>query len=502
MREIPPVFFVLLVFFSSSLTVVLSEVRSCSMQRLTMVGGFENTNRALSGSILTQHRVKSVRECTVRCLSTAGCVSFNYESAPVGLAGGFRSCELNNSTVWTAGLYRLVHRERFVYYEKVEDGGAIFVKPDCGAVPNVTNASTNVTDSTYVTSVTYKCSNGFDVQGSDTIYCQPDGTWETPPTCLISQNSRCGNSPVVDKATSSRDTSTDTVTYTCEPGYRINGTNPISCMINDVWEPAPSCEERGFPVAISITNKDVVHPSLGKDEGSWMTDTALDNGMVYITEKSHNPGKVIEYTSANFPYTNLPREIDVECDGTTHVIRDGYLFCGQHNNLNIMKYRLTDGQALTTGDLPSDAGVHDVYPYTCASHTDIDVAADEHGLWVVYANTSNNIVVSRLDPETLDISDTRVISDHAKTNTAETFIIDGVLFAINSSPTNYVSYVYDLFRGSGKTLTSTDLPLASGSLSADTTWDSFTMVDYNPRDGKLYVYSEGKAIRYDVTLTF
>ena len=32
-------------------------------------------------------------------------------------------------------------------------------------------------------SITYHCNEGFDVVGSNILTCQSDGTWDTPPRC-------------------------------------------------------------------------------------------------------------------------------------------------------------------------------------------------------------------------------------------------------------------------------------------------------------------------------
>ena len=72
-----------------------------------------------------------------------------------------------------------------------------------------------------------------------------------------------------------------------------------------------------------------------------------------------------------------------------------------------------------TVELP-DANYYDTSPYAIDKNTDIDLAVDEKGLWAIYATEENNgkIVVSRLDPESLEIIETYQ-TDYEKTGVME-----------------------------------------------------------------------------------
>ena len=54
------------------------------------------------------------------------------------------------------------------------------------------------------------------------------------------------------------------------------------------------------------------------------------------------------------------------------------------------------------------AGYGNQASYQWRGSTDIDFSVDENGLWVIYATEANNwnLVVSKLDPESLEIKDT------------------------------------------------------------------------------------------------
>ncbi|KAI8500842.1 hypothetical protein Bbelb_216600 [Branchiostoma belcheri] len=95
----------------------------------------------------------------------------------------------------------------------------------------------------YPNGVTFTCNTGYGLSGAATLTCQADGTWSHPqPTC---QSGQCPTltppsngtlSPV--GATSYR----DVVTFTCNQGYELVGTSTVTCLSNLAWSHAvPTC---------------------------------------------------------------------------------------------------------------------------------------------------------------------------------------------------------------------------------------------------------------------
>ena len=91
-------------------------------------------------------------------------------------------------------------------------------------------------------------------------------------------------------------------------------------------------------------------------------------------------------------------------EGTGHVVYDGYLYYILYNTNTMVKYDIQNRNIVTTSPLPN-AGYHNLYAYGWGGFSDIDFAADEQGLWVLYATSSNNgkMVISKLDPSNLSI---------------------------------------------------------------------------------------------------
>lgn len=84
-------------------------------------------------------------------------------------------------------------------------------------------------------------------------------------------------------------------------------------------------------------------------------------------------------------------------DGTGFVVYDGAVFYNKERTRNIVKYdlrtRIKSGEAIIT-----NANYHDTSPYRWGGKSDIDLAVDENGLWVIYATEANNgrLVVSQV----------------------------------------------------------------------------------------------------------
>ncbi|NXC31521.1 C4BPA protein, partial [Campylorhamphus procurvoides] len=96
----------------------------------------------------------------------------------------------------------------------------------------------------------FTCDKGFTLIGESTIYCtmgpNHNGTWSNPaPEC---KEVRCENPDVKNARRLSgfgtEHTYKDTVTFECNSGYRMKGSNLVTCEANNSWTPPlPKCDE-------------------------------------------------------------------------------------------------------------------------------------------------------------------------------------------------------------------------------------------------------------------
>lgn len=110
--------------------------------------------------------------------------------------------------------------------------------------------------------------------------------------------------------------------------------------------------------------------------------------------------------------------------GTGHVVYNGSLFYNKYQSNVVVKYHFRSRSVLVQRNLPG-AGYNNTFPYSWGGFSDMDFMVDESGLWAVYTTNQNagNIVVSRLDPHTLEVVrswDT----GYPKRSAGEAFMID------------------------------------------------------------------------------
>uniref|UniRef100_A0AAR5PA08 Sushi domain-containing protein n=1 Tax=Dendroctonus ponderosae TaxID=77166 RepID=A0AAR5PA08_DENPD len=89
----------------------------------------------------------------------------------------------------------------------------------------------------------FTCDNGFDVRGPNETVCQPSGDWASPfPTC---KEIRCDEPKVPENGFiqgSGPYRAGDTIQFSCNPDYMIEGQYVIACLQNSNWSgPIPKC---------------------------------------------------------------------------------------------------------------------------------------------------------------------------------------------------------------------------------------------------------------------
>uniref|UniRef100_A0A8C9FGT4 Myocilin n=1 Tax=Pavo cristatus TaxID=9049 RepID=A0A8C9FGT4_PAVCR len=185
----------------------------------------------------------------------------------------------------------------------------------------------------------------------------------------------------------------------------------------------------------------------------------------------------------------LPRPLE----STGAVVYRGGLFFQPRRSRALARYDLRAEAISAERELPG-AGYHGQYPYSWGGYTDIDLAVDETGLWVVYSTekAKGAIVLSKLDPETLEIRRTWE-TNIRKQSVANSFIICGTLYTVSSysAPNATVNFAYD-------TATSTSRSL---SIPFENRFQYLSMVDYNPAERRLFAWDSYNMVAYPVRLT-
>uniref|UniRef100_A0A8C5V6Z3 Olfactomedin 3 n=1 Tax=Microcebus murinus TaxID=30608 RepID=A0A8C5V6Z3_MICMU len=230
--------------------------------------------------------------------------------------------------------------------------------------------------------------------------------------------------------------------------------------------------------------------------GAWMTDPLASekNNRVWYMDSYTNNKIVREYKSiADFVSGAESRTYNLpfKWAGTNHVVYNGSLYFNKYQSNIIIKYSFDLGRVLAQRSLEY-AGFHNVYPYTWGGFSDIDLMADEIGLWAVYATNQNagNIVISQLNQDTLEVTKSWS-TGYPKRSAGESFMICGTLYVTNSHLTG--AKVYYSYSTKTSTYEYTDIPFHNQ-------YFHISMLDYNARDRALYAWNNGHQVLFNVTL--
>uniref|UniRef100_A0A8C2XCK6 Olfactomedin 4-like 2 n=1 Tax=Cyclopterus lumpus TaxID=8103 RepID=A0A8C2XCK6_CYCLU len=132
--------------------------------------------------------------------------------------------------------------------------------------------------------------------------------------------------------------------------------------------------------------------------------------------------------------------------------------------------------------------------YDCRANSDVDVEADESGLWALYATVGNhgNLVVSRLvwdgEAETLNVTqtwETRLF----KKAVSNAFMVCGVLYATRYVDEFQEEVFYAFDTATGKEDNSLALPLEKVA-------KGVASLSYNPTNRQIYMYNDGYLLAY------
>ncbi|KAI4895827.1 hypothetical protein NFI96_026610 [Prochilodus magdalenae] len=238
--------------------------------------------------------------------------------------------------------------------------------------------------------------------------------------------------------------------------------------------------------------------------GGWGRDTSFEGEERYWIQplvNSHKYGNIIRYYKS-FEDFMADRNYRDESIAPSHTHSDAVQGPGTLLYNGVVYY-----QCYTTAELCSfnlqtkknqrvklpEAGVNNKFPYcyyNCHDWTDIDLAADSDGLYVMYATEGNhgNMVVSRVDRENFNVTHTwktRLF----KRSVTNTFMVCGVLYA-----TRYVDqYREEVFYAFDTTTGMEDNTL---SLPLEKVSPAVANLHYNPTDMKLYMYNDAYLLAF------
>lgn len=184
-------------------------------------------------------------------------------------------------------------------------------------------------------------------------------------------------------------------------------------------------------------------------------------------------------------------------EGPSAVLYGGALYYHCYRSPDICRYSLATN-AVKRVTLPgTGVGFNNKFPYCyydCRLNSDVDLEADETGLWAIYATVGNhgNLVLSRLswdaEAETLNITqtwETRLF----KKAVSNAFMACGVLYATRYVDEYREEVFYAFDAATGKEDNSLAMPLEKVA-------KGVASLSYNPTDRQIYMYNDAYLMAY------
>uniref|UniRef100_A0A8C9S497 Gliomedin n=1 Tax=Scleropages formosus TaxID=113540 RepID=A0A8C9S497_SCLFO len=208
--------------------------------------------------------------------------------------------------------------------------------------------------------------------------------------------------------------------------------------------------------------------------GTWMQDAALqDDEKIWAAE--HFSGRVVrEYSDIAAFQNDSGTSIDTKkfFQGCGHVVHNGSMY--YHSNmLNTLAIE--------------NALYHNLRYLLPNSKTYFKLAADENGLWLMFASSfDESMVVALLDEKTFSVS-TYVNTTYPRSKAGNAFVACGVLYVTDTKDTE-VTFAFDLLKEKPVNV-SFEFRAPSGVLA---------MLSYNPKNRHLYLWDNSYVKEYEV----
>ncbi|XP_026166228.1 olfactomedin-4 [Mastacembelus armatus] len=184
-------------------------------------------------------------------------------------------------------------------------------------------------------------------------------------------------------------------------------------------------------------------------------------------------------------------------EGPSAVLYGEALYYHCYRSADVCRYDLNTNTVKRVTLPGTGVGFNNKFPYCyydCRPNSDVDVEADETGLWAIYATVGNhgNLVVSQFvwdnEAQTLNITktwETRLF----KRAVSNAFMVCGVLYATRYVDEIHEEVFYAFDTATGKEDTSLALPLEKIA-------KGLASLNYNPTNKQIYMYNDGYLLAY------
>ncbi|XP_077371491.1 olfactomedin-like protein 3B [Festucalex cinctus] len=262
------------------------------------------------------------------------------------------------------------------------------------------------------------------------------------------------------------------------------------------WEELPSRVTDCVEIISAIRSVKILK-RVGGPKGVWLRDPR--SSKVYVFNGTEGDTiyqfeSVREFLQGSSEVTlGRPIKLPSNWMGSGVAVHNGYLYyIQQGEDTNVVRYDILGGELMDVAILPveSRVAVYSLNPETVA-----DLAMDDQGLWLLYANgeTEPNINLAKMDPVSLDIEqiwDTRC----PRENSEAAFIVCGVVYVVYNTRLASRSRVQCVFDVNDKAV-SEEAPL----FYFPRRYGAHASLKYNSEEKQIYSWDDGYQILYRLT---
>ncbi|XP_029623860.1 gliomedin isoform X3 [Salmo trutta] len=221
--------------------------------------------------------------------------------------------------------------------------------------------------------------------------------------------------------------------------------------------------------------------------GTWMKDTAvLNDKRIWVAE--HFSGRTVKEYKSITSFQNATSEvIDGRkfYQGCGHAVHNGSFYYHIAGTTNLARFDLQSKRLHTLAI--DNALYHNLSYLFYNSKTYFKLAADENGLWLIFASSlDDSIMVAQLDLKSFSVT-SYINTTYPRTKAGNAFVACGVLYVTDTKDTR-VTFTFDLLKGKPVNVTF-DLRSPGGVLA---------MLSYSPNDRHLYVWDQSYVKLYVV----
>ncbi|XP_072500512.1 olfactomedin-like protein 3 [Notamacropus eugenii] len=248
----------------------------------------------------------------------------------------------------------------------------------------------------------------------------------------------------------------------------------------------------------------------GSSAGMWTKDPLGPSEKIFVFDGTQNDTAYVFPRLRDFTLSSAARKasrvrLPFPWVGTGQLVYGGFLYYARRppggpgggedrgDMLQLIKFHLANRTVVDSSVFPAEGLIP---PYGLSKDTYIDLAADEEGLWAVYATQEDDrhLCLAKLDPQTLD-TEQQWDTPCPRENAEAAFVICGALYVVYNTRPASRARVQCSFDASGA-LT----PEQAAHPYFPRRYGAHASLRYNPRERQLYAWDDGYQIVYKLEM--